>query len=374
MPSGVLSIDRAAAPLDRARRTLLLGLARVPTLGAAIVRRDERLRLQTLAGASCAVALTLLCPGVPFVVAPALFGVAHVAADVRYLALRRAVPRWWLVALAFGCAGLFALRALETALPGRLPSAALEVGFGWSWAVAGAFAGWAGAGPSDDASAARRRALAITPILAALGLVALARPSLARVVFAHLHNVVAIGLWLLLWRRRRRFALPALGLLGIAVALLVSGAALPYVHFGGSFNGPWSARLVDEAVFGWPRWMPQRTAVGLGLSFVLLQSVHYAIWLAYIPQDDLRGEGTLSFRMSLRSLRRDLPLPLLALIALAAAAVLGASFVSVHRTRQLYMSLASFHGYLELAAGAFLWVRGQEDARCRRPAPGSSPS
>jgi hypothetical protein len=277
------------------------------------------------------------------------------------------VPRWWGAALAFGCAALFALRGAELASPARLPSAALEVGFGWGWAVAGAVAGWAAARSS---LAARGRALAVAPALAAVGLAALAHPHLARLLFAHLHNLVGIALWLLLWRRRRRFALPALGLLAIAVALLVSGAALPQVRL----DGPWAARLVDESVFAWPRWMPQRTALGLGLSFVLLQSVHYAVWLSFIPQDDLRGQGMLSFRMSWRALRRDLPLPLLALAALAAAAVLAASLASAHRTRQLYMSLSSFHGYLELAAGAFLYVRGWEDARCPRPAPGSSPS
>ena len=81
------------------------------------------------------------------------------------------------------------------------------------------------------------------------------------------------------------------------------------------------------------------------------------------------GRVLLSFSHALLLL-----LPLLALTAIVAAAVLGASLASVHRTRQLYMSLASFHGYLELAAGSFLYVRGWEDARCPRPAPGSSPS
>ncbi len=359
------ALDRAAAPLDRARRSLLLGLARVPGLGAAIASRDQRLGLQALAGVGCACALTALCPGVPFVVGPALFGVAHVAADARYLAFRRDIPRWWGAALALGCGVLFALRAAEAAWPGRLPSAALEVGFGWAWAVGGALAGGvAGRAP------ARRRALGAAPVLAALGLAALSHPGLARLVFAHLHNLVAIGLWLLLWRRRRQFALPALGLLAAAVALAVSGVGISYVRF----DGPWAERLVDEAVFVWPPGMPQRTALGLGLAFVLLQSVHYAVWLAFIPQDDLRGAGGLSFRLSARSLARDLPLPLLAVTVVLAAAVLGASVVSVHRTRQLYMSLASFHGYLELAAGAFLFVRGREEARCPPRAPGSSPS
>lgn len=366
MPSATLTLERALGPLDRARRTLLLGAARVPALGAVIAQRDQRLRLQSLAGVACALTLTLLCPGVPFVVGPALFGVTHVASDARYLALRRDVPRWWAMALGIGCASLFASRVLEGELPGRLPWATIEVGTGWAWALAGVGAGWA-ARPSR---ASRRRASVVAPVLAALGGAAVLHPHLARLVFAHLHNVVAIGLWMLLWRQRRRFALPALVVLAGATLVLASGAALPLVNL----DGPWAARLVDESIVGWPAWMPQRTALSLGLVFVLLQAIHYAVWLAFIPQDDVRGAGTLSFRMSFRSLRRDLPAPLLGVTVVAAVAVLGASFLSVHRTRQLYMSLASFHGYFELAAAAFLFIRGKEDPRCPRPAPGSSPS
>ena len=63
--------------------------------------------------------------------------------------------------------------------------------------------------------------------------------------------------------------------------------------------------------------------------------------------------------MSLRSLLRDLGPVWLGLTALLACAVLAASFVDAHRTRQLYLSLSGFHGYLELAAGAFLFVRAR---------------
>ena len=63
--------------------------------------------------------------------------------------------------------------------------------------------------------------------------------------------------------------------------------------------------------------------------------------------------------MSVRSLLRDLGPVWLVVIALVAGAVLAASFVDAHRTRQLYLSLSAFHGYLELAAGAFLFVRGR---------------
>ena len=105
--------------------------------------------------------------------------------------------------------------------------------------------------------------------------------------------------------------------------------------------------------------MPQRTALALGVLYVMLQSIHYTVWLALIPQDDARAQGTLSFRMSLRALGRDFPAPWLAAVVVLAVAVLAASAVDVHRTRQLYLSLATFHGYLELAAATFLVVRGK---------------
>lgn len=354
MTTDTLSLERALAPLDRLRRQVLLGLVRVPAVGPWLARRDERLMVHALAGASVTCALALLCPGVLYVVGPALFGVAHIAADARYLVLRRELPRWWVAVLGAGCAALFALRALESALPGALPFPAAELTVGGAWALAGVAAGLAAA-RGVEGSAARRRAWILAPIIAALAAAALTRPNLARLVFAHVHNVVAIALWLYLFRARRRFAMPALALLAVAATLLVSGVALPWVHL----DGPGATRLVDESLFAWPAWMPQRTALGLGVLFVLLQGVHYAVWLAFIPQDDARTQGTLSFRMSLRALRRDLPAPWPAVVAVLAVAVLGASLLDVHRTRQLYLSLAAFHGYLELAAAAFFIVRGK---------------
>jgi hypothetical protein len=350
-PGAAVLIDRAVAPLDRVRRALLVGLSRSSLAGPIVIQRDQRVRAQAVLGVGLAFALTLLAPGVLFVVGPALFGVAHVASGVRYLVLRRALPRWWVTALIAGCLALFASRALEAMFPDRWPFAGTEVGLGWAWALCGV---WAAVAASPSPASIRRGLLLTPPILVAL-IAALAHPGLARLLFAHLHNLVGIGLWLLLFRRRPRFAFPALALLALAVALCVSGSVLPAVHF----RGPGAARFVDEMVSGWPGWMPARAALGLGLSFVMLQAVHYSVWLAWIPQEDLTGQGTLSFRMSLRALLRDLGPVWLGVVGLLAGCVLAASFIDAHRTRQLYLSLSGFHGYLELAAGSFLFVRGR---------------
>jgi hypothetical protein len=60
--------------------------------------------------------------------------------------------------------------------------------------------------------------------------------------------------------------------------------------------------------------------------------------------------------MSARSLFSDLGVAGVAATAIAALAVIGGAYFEVHRARSLYLSLAMFHGYLELALLAFFFV------------------
>src|SRR5258708_15121415 len=168
MTIGTLPLDRAVAPLDRLRRRVLLGLVRAPALGPLLARRDRRLMVHAVAAVAAAFALAVLCPGVLFVAGPALFGVAHVAADARYLVLRRSLPRWGMAVLGAGCGALFTLRAFESAFPDRWPFAATELAVGWTWAFAGAASGLAAA----RALGATWRALGSRLVLSPPGIVA----------------------------------------------------------------------------------------------------------------------------------------------------------------------------------------------------------
>jgi hypothetical protein len=94
-------------------------------------------------------------------------------------------------------------------------------------------------------------------------------------------------------------------------------------------------------------------------SYVFLQSVHYMAWLAWIPDSVTRAQGSLTFRMTAGALRRDLGDRALVAIAVASLAVVAAACFGASRARSAYLSLAAFHGYLELAALSVIVTRGR---------------
>jgi hypothetical protein len=113
-----------------------------------------------------------------------------------------------------------------------------------------------------------------------------------------------------------------------------------------------------------------RWALGLTTAFAFLQSVHYAIWLVAVPQEDARVEGTSTFRMAWRGLARDLGGGALTFGVLLALVVLLGGVLALARTRVLLLSLASFHAWGELALLAFFLAR---DGAAPLPSPADTP-
>ena len=146
----------------------------------------------------------------------------------------------------------------------------------------------------------------------------------------------------------------------VATAWVTSGAAIAWslTHGAVTFAGAHLLAAVDAMSPPLEGDLPVR----LAYAFVFLQSVHYAAWLAWIPQEDLRAEGTLSFRASARSVVRDLGGVGAAAALCFTVAVVVAACASVHRTRGVYLSLAGFHAWLELACVAWLVARGHRGA------------
>ncbi|MEZ4219817.1 MAG: hypothetical protein R3B13_02730 [Polyangiaceae bacterium] len=348
MSALVASLDRLALPADRLRRSLYALVARVPGAAPWLVRRDRRVALIASAHAGIAFLITATFPMLLFVLGPVLLGVAHVASDVRYLVLRRRVPAWWKLATLSVCVALIGLRAAGEMFHGiMLLYAEHAIALVWM-----SFAGLA----ALRLGGSGRRAAIMGLVLMGLGAASILAPLGSRVAFVHLHNCVAVGLWLWLFRMRLRYAAIPLLCFAVALWMLNSNWVLTLLERTGG-SSAFGLHLLAAADFTAPG-VSSRFALTLTLSFVFLQSVHYAAWLLLIPQEDMTRQAPITFRRSARSLVEDFGAWGVSLILLAAAAVIAGAFSDVLASRRLYLSLAMFHNYLELAAATFFFVLG----------------
>jgi len=347
--------ERAVAPLDRVRRRWFSLALRSPTITGVLARRERRIAAFASLNVLVGLAAALYFPVLLFVLGPILLGVVHVAADVRYLVLRRSLARFWQHAIWIGCAALVALRVIEE-LHWVKDTARAET------AVAAAFV-LTGIGAAVQGGGSWKRALGSGAVLCAAALAAFYRPAGSRLVFLHAHNVIALVLWVYLYARRRSVLVP-LVLVAVGAGVLASG-----VLYRVTLDSA-GAQAFHLHVFTIADWIAPFAradlAVGMVVAYVFLQSVHYGVWLRFVPQEELTGQGTLTFRMSARSLFRDLGVPGVAAVAIAALAVIGGACIDVHGARSLYLSLAMFHGYLELALLAFFFV-GRGGLRSTEP-------
>jgi len=320
--------------LDGVRRQALALTLRT-RLSWLVVERDRRLGVQASVGVFVTFLLAALFPMTLVSVSPALLGVPHVASDIRYLVLRRRLPETWLrVTVLFGSL-LFVLRAVEGATAMQLGRLEVVLAAGWLLAAT-----WIGAGRAHPF-----RALAIASGAVARAALAFMHPHASRVAFAHLHNVVGIVVWVALFRRSRRAAIAPILLASALTGILLGGATLDHALAHPSLG----LSLERLATVLAPGLEHTRLGLGITLSYVYLQGVHYAVWLGWIPQDDVKGEGTITFRMSLKSAVADFGPRGIRLVLLASLAMLVASAWDLQLSRSAYLSLATFHGYLELA-------------------------
>lgn len=349
--------ERLVWPLDWGRRLGLSWILRNKLVLSAWGHRDRRISTLATINIGLAAFGAVYFPVLLFTLGPVLLGVAHVASDVRYLILRRSLARWWRNVIWLGCLALISVRVLEE----------LQVIRGaerYELCIAVALVAVALAAALRENGSGWRASIALALLTCASGL-AWQHPSGARLVFLHLHNLVALGAWGLLFRVQKRWLVGPVSLIVVAAVLLISGA-----FYRATLSSPFVSafQLHVLAVASWVApFADIRVAVGVTSAYVFLQSVHYSVWLSWVPQKEQPGRGTPTYRMSVRSLFADLgPAGVLTLALAAAAVLLGACF-ELHRTRALYLSLATFHGYVELALVAFFWVR--LGARGEAPSP-----
>ncbi len=328
------------ATLDRVRGRTYGYLLRVPGTRSIVARKERRIALLVALSSVFAFALAALVPTFSLIVAPLVLGVPHLAADYRYLLLR---PRWparvlWLTLC--GSLVVLSLRAVELVTKRSL--APWEMGAALAWCASMIAA-------AQQASLRKRSLAAIA--LSVVAVLALIEPELSRLVFGYAHNLVAIGLWLLLFRGMKKSALLPLGMITLGTLLLLLGGDR-WLLFGQTSLG--LNALTGSDFFA----LPSVGGAGLGLitSFAFLQSVHYAIWLHVIPAEELPGNRMSSFAQTFSGLRSDLGLAGLAVVALLVVVTTAGLLVSPEQARQSYTSLSTFHGYMELAIALYAYL------------------
>lgn len=325
-------VDRAVVPLDRMRRATYR--AAVPWLGAWIRDRDVRIGLHGVSVVLLAWLGAVLAPLVLLALGPLLLGVPHLLADLRYLVVRPGLHRRRLAVPAGILLGLCtALGDLRWGL-GALVVAAL---------------------------AARGRTvtrlMVLGPVLGLL-LATWVVPYASHVVLGHVHNLVALALWIVLG-----VALHGPGTASTWSRLVPTGA---FLLGGGALLGGAADGWIGPAVGPSLGYHAATLAPGLDpvvatrwvVLFAFAQAVHYGIWLRVMPEVGRDRPAPRSWGASVAALRRDLGEPVLAGFVLLTLAIAVWGLVDLVHARAGYLRLALFHGPLELAVLVVCAIEG----------------
>ena len=327
--------DAVLAPADSVRSTVL----RLASPWLAPLYADRRRRVWWLGVVSLvsAFAVTGLVPLWSLALGPVVLGVPHLVSDVRYLVVRPGLHRRALLAVFLGAPLMATSLGAPPAIGmlGIVPAVLATSSLRWTWRLGLALVTWA-----------------------ALSWLAWVAPHEFQLGFVHAHNLVAVALWWSLSSRTASMAwIPALTLVG-ALAIM-AGALDPLVTLAGGWSAPWTGTSFTEFVETTTPAMDPTLAARLVLSFCFLQSVHYAVWLRLVPDDERVRPTPRTFRASWASLRGDFGLaPLLVLTAICLGVAAWGAF-SLPEARLGYLRLAAFHGYLELAIAARWFVHGR---------------
>ena len=320
-------IDRLVAFADAVRLRWFRALGPV----ARRLVRDRELRVAVVFSAVVGSALlgTLVVPLWLLVLGPLVWGVPHLAADIRYLVVRTGFgrrPALWLL--------------------GGVPLLALGTGADLVWGFVGAVA------VALVARGSRVPRVLAAAILLGAGLALDRLGPVADIVFGHVHNFGAVAFWWL-WRPRRArlHGLPLL-LLALAVAVLLSSTGLELV--GTRFEWAPHGESADQQLGRLAPGLDPMLGMRLVLLFCFMQSVHYGLWMHVIPDEACQRDTVMTFRASAADLERDLGrVALVFLGVLSLGLALWACWDLLAASRG-YFRMARFHGHLELMAAVLL--------------------
>ena len=207
-----------------------------------------------------------------------------------------------------------------------------------------------------------RRRVLVLGALAAVFAVSWRTRALADLVYAQVHNLVAIGFFVLFARKARKRAgmvayLP-LVLFILFGAFLLHPYALRTLAASGGFSRAPATLGVEVlayqlAPFDDPSWGIRGVAF-----FAFAQAAHYVVWLRLVPELDRGAPSPRSFHQTARALVKDVSPWLLVLAGASGVALVTWAFWDVAGARIAYLRSAFFHGYLEVAVLALLACEG----------------
>jgi hypothetical protein len=342
--------------LDTARRSFWRVATRLRLGRRCAADVDARLTAITAGHLTVALTLTILFPAAMLLFGPLLLGAPHVLSDLRFLVARplregdRAL-RWQLgiviVAVAVMVLGrtasLFGLR-----LPAAFDPVVGAVGVGLA-----ALFGLLSRGLT-------LRTIVMAALAAGLFGVAWQAPRETQLAFAHGHNLVAIVAFVLLALKRRWFTVTGTLIVGVTagVALLGSGALDELMLATGRWDEPLLglsvASLSTVLAPEWPGMWPFRIV----MIYAFAQAVHYVCWLRLTPTALAPRTAPASFARSTHALRSDLGTAGLVIGLGLCVLVPALAVLDAEQTRNTYLTLAGFHGWLELAVFTLLLSRG----------------
>lgn len=317
-------------PLDRLRCWLFRRLG--PLAKPLVRRRELRVLVAGCGVVGFSLAATLISPFWLLALGPVVLGVPHLVADLRYLVMRPGLHRRRVFWMPVGLPLLLAATSHFAMTGGMTACAAMAL------LARGTLA---------------RKGIALAVIGACMA-AAFYTGEVSALIFAHLHNFIAVLLWWC-WRPRGSLRLQAMvPLLFVAVSVLIAGG----------WTEPWTRGLSWQPADLGPDYHLAFLAPGVAapwamrlvLLFAFAQSVHYGVWLRLIPEDDRPQQTPRTFRASARALQADLGTPLLVGAVIIALGISLWSVFDLAAARDSYLRMALFHGYLELIAATWLFV------------------
>jgi hypothetical protein len=316
-----------------------------------------------LVSAGAALALALRAPIVVTVLGLVAFGVLHNVLEIRYVAGRFAgvLAGRFLVLLLVLTTGIVGCRVVAPVWSG---AKAAEIALGYLVLAAGVWFG-----------VTRWARVVGWVVLAGAAWVSLGHPAYHFVVLTHLHNLVPlVFLWEWAGRlrsARQRAAFRATQVLWILLvpAAVGAGAVDRWLHADpgvvARFVGDGrqvvaaSAPPLTRSVLG-----VDPTTVGLRflVVFAFLQTMHYVVWVAFLPRFAPDASRAFESRVPWLTGRRAW------LVGLTGAAFLAVLFVSDYWTgKALYAAVATYHAYLEFPVLLALLMNARR--LVSRPAP-----